>query len=369
MSGLVLENNTETLPQQLTYSSKKFFGTDDAGVKRPLMFADNADFLSLANSLTDTQKTAWKTAMNGGWTTNTMSVAVINPIVVQNSNSTQFMTLLGVNLNFNPSNFSVQIVTENSTTSNYTVVKTIDNSKVQLYPDGLSLVFYDDFNTYSLGTYKIRLTNGIASYLTTVTFQVVPNLTPYNLTTLTWDTRVIRNETATGVITDINGIYAKSAYTNATQAEYNTGTTLAICISSSAFGSMADDFFLELAGFSEDVQYRRHYVGITNETAPILANNLLAGMGFNRGPGSSALYNSNTGIGITGSGTNLDRVYIIKRGNFMTTVVKGNNSIASAIFNVTTDINTPVKFKMCLIAGDLFTVNNNLQIISAYKLN
>lgn len=193
MSGLVLENNTETLPQQLTYSSKKFFGTDDAGVKRPLMFADNDDFLSLANSLTDTQKTVWKTAMNGGWTTNTMSVAVITPPVVDNQDKNYWLTLKGANLNLNPANFSVEIM--DSTGAN--VVATVPNSQVQLYTNGLDLKFYFNFKDLPIGQYRIRLNNGVASFTTgaSVSINVLNSLVYQDLSALTWDKKLFNNAT------------------------------------------------------------------------------------------------------------------------------------------------------------------------------
>ncbi|MGO8610247.1 hypothetical protein ACC848_45690, partial [Rhizobium johnstonii] len=56
MKALVLEDNSEALPQQVTYNNKKFYGTDITGLKRRLMFSDYDDFLLLVNSLTDAQK-------------------------------------------------------------------------------------------------------------------------------------------------------------------------------------------------------------------------------------------------------------------------------------------------------------------------
>lgn len=239
MSGLVLENNTETLPQQLTYSSKKFFGTDAAGVKRPLMFADNADFLSLANSLTDTQKTAWKTAMNGGWTTNTMSVAVITPPVVDNQDKNYWLTLKGANLNLNPANFSVEIM--DSTGAN--VVATVPNSQVQLYTNGLDLTFYFNFKDIPKGQYRVRLNNGVASFTTgaSVELSVVNAISSYDFTSVTWS----KLENTAGINT-INGVNNAISYVanSANKAFANDNTVVSVIKSSQLIGAN-ENFYID----------------------------------------------------------------------------------------------------------------------------
>ena len=37
--------------------------------------------LDMPSYLTEQERTNWKTAMNGGWATNTMSVALISPLL------------------------------------------------------------------------------------------------------------------------------------------------------------------------------------------------------------------------------------------------------------------------------------------------
>ena len=127
--------------------------------------------------LSDAEKTTWKTEMNGGWTTNTMSVGLINPPVFKYENQPQWITLLGANLNLNPANFSVEIMNEAGTVS----LVTIPNSQVQLI-NSTTLVFW--FNFYSLvpQKFKIRLWNGIAFYTTPIFFEQAASLTPINFT-------------------------------------------------------------------------------------------------------------------------------------------------------------------------------------------
>ncbi|WP_143884654.1 hypothetical protein [Chryseobacterium binzhouense] len=232
MSGLVLENNTETLPQQLTYNSKKFFGTDDAGVKRPLMFADNADFLSLANSLTDTQKTAWKTAMNGGWTTNTMSVAVITPPVADNQDKNYWFSLKGANLNLNPANFKIELMSEDG----LRIIATIPNSQVQLYTQGTDLMFYYNFKDIPMGVYRLRLWNGLASYMTgsVTNITVVSDLFPIALGGLTWETLQKTPGVADVIIASGNSVSMRGIPANASVS--NTSEIVSAAKSSQFIG-------------------------------------------------------------------------------------------------------------------------------------
>lgn len=144
-----------------------------------------ADIIKMPSLLSEQEKTVWKTQMNGGWTTNSMSVVLINPIVLKNKNEMQFVTVLGTNLNFNPSNFKVEIITDDSTANNVQVVTIIKNSHVQLI-NSQSLGFW--INTAELnlqnGDYKLRLTNGVASYITPMSFKVIDaaQVQPLNFT-------------------------------------------------------------------------------------------------------------------------------------------------------------------------------------------
>ena len=135
------------------------------------------DFIKAISLMNEHEKNTWKTTMNGGFTTNTMSVVLINPIVLKNKNEWQFVSVLGTNLNFNPSNFKIEICTADSTANSVNIVATIDNAKVQLV-NAQNLGFW--INTAELnlqnGDYKLRLNNGVASHITSITFKVIDPL-------------------------------------------------------------------------------------------------------------------------------------------------------------------------------------------------
>ena len=138
--------------------------------------------IELPNLLTEQQKLAWKTSMNGGWTTNTMSVAVITPPIVDKSNQNTWISLKGANLNLNPDSFSLQIVDNSGE-----LIVTIPNSQVQLYNNGLDLTFYYNFKDLITGDYKLRIWNGVASYTTPLPMTVVMNLIPIDTGSITWE--------------------------------------------------------------------------------------------------------------------------------------------------------------------------------------
>lgn len=283
MQALVLNDNTETLPQQLTYNAKKFFGTDDTGVKRPLMFADNADFLALANSLTDAQKTTWKTAMNGGWTTNTMSIGLINPLALQKVDAIQYVSLLGANLSLNPTTFSVQIMANDGVT----VVATVPNSQVQLQTNGLSLIFYYNFKDLPAATYKVRLWNGVSYYVSGVTFQLLAPSDIYYIdqSAITWDFDYI-TKLSGGSYTDYNSalgsIQLGSVVKNSDNSNYIGGNNVAVAsalssglIADGSVITMADNFYIELE-FYGSVIASGHTGGISTITSPNLLENYIA---------------------------------------------------------------------------------------------
>ena len=150
---------------------------------------------------------------------------------------------------------------------------------------------------------------------------------------------------------DSGGAYAKTKYTGMTSADWQSGQLLAVAVSSSAIGNMGDDFFLEFAAYSDSEVYRYMTAGLTNEASPVLANNLFSTITFSN---KSTIDN---------------RMFVIKKGSFMTSIYKTGAGISTAVSTVSTNPGLPLKFKMCLIAGDLYDINNNLLIKTAYKLN
>ena len=128
--------------------------------------------LDMPSYLTEQERTNWKTAMNGGWTTATMSVALISPFIIKDDNNDNWVLLKGANLNLPPTSFEVAIMNEAGTS----VVAVVPNNQVQLYTNGTDLIFYYNFFNLGLGKYKIRLWNGVAYYTTIGTITVTDTI-------------------------------------------------------------------------------------------------------------------------------------------------------------------------------------------------
>jgi hypothetical protein len=209
-------------------------------------------FLSLPSTLTNAEKMAWKTAMNGGWTTNTMSVATISPPIVDRSDKPSWITLKGANLNLPPTSFKIELCTEASTDLDPVVVATIPSAQVQLYDNGIDLAFWFNFSTIPEGKYKIRLWNGVASYLTgaNTMLQIVNSTIPF-IPSLTWTYAEHTPDSNTMIGGNSSVTYNSNPSNKAYQA--NDLTTVSVGKSSELFGP-DDNFYLRIGVNITNVQ-------------------------------------------------------------------------------------------------------------------
>lgn len=194
-------------------------------------------FLSIPATLSNAEKTTWKTAMNGGWTTNTMSVASITPPVVDQQNKNYWISLRGANLNLPPTSFSVDIMALDGVTK----IATVPNSQVQLYTNGLDLTFYYNFKDLPVGQYKIRLWNGVAYYVTSITINVASSLNVINLNNLVWETKLFTPNTP-NIITISGG--AMSYISSAANKPFAYENVVVAAVKSSEFVAAGQNFIL-----------------------------------------------------------------------------------------------------------------------------
>ncbi|MCU7617719.1 hypothetical protein NZ698_10965 [Chryseobacterium sp. PBS4-4] len=197
-------------------------------------------FLSLPSTLSESEKAAWKTAMNGGWTTNTMSVAMVSPLVIdRTSNINTWVSLKGANLNLNPASFSVEIMNEDGDTA----VDQILSSQVQLYQNGIDLVFYYNFSNLPVGKYRIRVWNGVAYYITNSNLSInsVNSVSNIDTSTLTWEVRSVPENNNTYTVG--NGNIAKIM----DETSQSSGSNYpVVSIKSSPFHDITDNFYIEM---------------------------------------------------------------------------------------------------------------------------
>lgn len=156
---------------------------------------DSKSFLiDMPNQMTEAERTAWKTKMNGGWTTATMSIGLISPTVVNvNNDNNTWILLKGANLNLNPTSFSIEILANDGTTA----VAIVPNSQVQLSTNGTDLIFYFNFHSLPIGSYKIKIWNGVANYVSGKTITITDNMQMVNTGALAWDLKTFNNNIST----------------------------------------------------------------------------------------------------------------------------------------------------------------------------
>lgn len=327
-------------------------------------------FLNTPSSLTESERTAWKTAMNGGWTTNTMSVATITPPVVDKQDKNYWITIRGANLNLNPASFSVDLMANDGTT----IIANIPGSQVHLSTDGLDLKFYYNYKNLPLGDYKIRLWNGVAYYITSLTISVIQNIQPVDLSTITW-TKKIYND----VINDAtfgNGGSAIYQSNPAVKASDAGDPTIVGALKSSKINDVGENFYLEFSvnfQHSSNLTNKAQYVGLMNNNAAIdLLDQTLTKIKtigvLSSTTGYRSYYLDNTIVGSVSAGSAAGsnetiNVIIIKSGTIMTTMVTARNATRHIVTSVP-DIEYSLNMAVNNMGGSATT---SLAVINLYK--
>ncbi|WP_294332684.1 hypothetical protein [uncultured Chryseobacterium sp.] len=170
---------------------------DNSTKKVPVNDLKKDFFVTASTLLTEEEKTNWRTQMNGGWTTNTMSVGYIIPPIVDQTDKNTWFTLKGTGLTLNPANFSISLMTATGD-----LLLIVPNSQVQLFQNGTDLTFYYNCSSLAEGEYKIMISNGVASYITSSTVTVSSKLSQVDLSATQWDRKLYNNA-------DSNSIYGR----------------------------------------------------------------------------------------------------------------------------------------------------------------
>ncbi|WP_143755765.1 hypothetical protein [Kaistella haifensis] len=285
--------------------------------------------------LSDAEKTNWKTEMNGGWTTNTMSVAVIMPPIVDKQDKNYWITLRGTGLNFNPTNFSIDIMNEAGTT----VIDNIPNSQVQLYTDGLVLVFYYNFKNFPLGNYRIRLRNGVVEYITGTTgiISVVNSITSTILTG-NWESKFYNDVAYTGTYGSGNSAnYQSSEVIKSGYAPYATDNSIVQALLSPQFVGANQDFYLEFNTQWNNVHPYPHFagvwVGISLASSVIQLSNQNIAYIYGYGTDIRYLLNDTSGVNVAGQVLKEISVktIMVRRGNQLTILTIRDNSVSTVM--------------------------------------
>lgn len=299
-------------------------------------------FLSLPSTLSESDKIAWKTAMNGGWTTNTMSVAVISPPLADNSDKDYWFTVKGANLNLPPTSFSVELMSADGNN----VIALIPNNQVQLYTTGTDLVFYYNFKDIPVGTYRLRLWNGVAYYVTgaVVTIKVVDQLIPLSIGSLTWET--IQKTIGVANVVTASGNTVAFNVVNANLPVANTQEIFAAA-KSSQFINANKNFYIKgnFTVFGGRFNTGGAIIGVGADAPLNLINTNAAFVKGDCGTGNNNDSSKHFYPGLSGSGAHtytggagqpgIGQFIIIRNGNNASIITSTNANTAIALQNIT----------------------------------
>lgn len=360
MSAIVLEENTESLPNQITKITDRFYGSNSSGIKRPFMYKDYDDTFDLFNNFSASQSLALSQLLNGGsGSTGAMSVNLISPPIVQNQyNSVEYVMLQGANLNLSAISRKIEILASDKVT----VMAVIPDNQIQIYDNGLSLVFYYNFYQFAEGQYFIKITSGSKVYITTLDLTIVPTVTDINIAGITWE------KLYDSGVTPPSSDFAVGGNVIATSSTPQTNLPTTSFKSSELF-AQGDDFYIELKidlldRVNGGTGYMPSYVGLGYSNT---ANNLVAlsqtWFEYSWASGANFYLAQNNGNGIIYDGPARSfTVVFIKTGNLFRTII-GSSNVSKTLSN-----NSGYSLFMQLV-GRPAPTQLSFQIIKAFKIN
>lgn len=159
-------------------------------------------FFAFKNFLTQctiAESTELGQLLNGGQgSAGAISVNMISPPLFQKENNNNYIVLRGANLNLNVTDMSIKILRASDSVE----LATVPNSQIQLMSDGLSLVFYYNFYPLNTGSFKLKITSGVKTYITTLNFTIVNEVTNIDFDAITWnkviDTAIVSTDRSYG---------------------------------------------------------------------------------------------------------------------------------------------------------------------------
>lgn len=289
-----------------------------------------------------------------------INVNLISPPIIQNQYDTdEYVLLRGVNLNLNPTSMSIQILDSNQTT----VVATIPNNQIQLSANGLELVFYYNFHNFVVGTYFIKITSGVKTYITTLDLKVVESVENINLSAITWDLKYAPGVTPNGSNGLGPNVTFKSILSNVVD------TTPKLSLKSSELFDQGENFYLEMKAsispmVGQDIATNvesPNYIGLGYsgvENSMNLSSLVYYWYRFGGGRQAEVWDNMGSIFGAPADKT----IIIIKTGNLFRIIVGGfNNS-----FTLSNNMGYSIFLQ---VVGRSAVETTQVQIVKAFKFN
>lgn len=243
MDALLLNPITSAaIPYRFRSDGDYLYFTSGSSVEKRLQYNDYNDFLALWQSLTPTEINTITTTANGGWTTNAMSITDIYPPVTKLQNANVFLSVRGANLNLNPATFTVKICSHTSTAVSPVILATVPNDQVTLITP-TDFAFYYNFNALGEGEFKLLISNGVASYLSTYTFILKNQVDNVDLGAILWNTKILNDAITNNMQAGGSGILFRADAAVAPLAD--DPQSLFKAKTANPLFNAGDDFYLE----------------------------------------------------------------------------------------------------------------------------
>ena len=300
-----------------------------------------SEILQMPQLLSETEHLQWMREMNGGWTTNTMSVGFINPPLMKKTNENIWITLRGANLNFNPAHFKIEILNEEDA-----VVGTVPNNQVQLQGSGLELILYYNFNHLDLGFYKLRLWNGVASYTTNQKIELVEDMEKIDFSNNIWNISTFGNIPNKNYKSTHNFIEYEADYDVKPHSGKDDSTIVFSALSSLKL-PLSKDYFIQcevlMNKFPDPTAAPFFYAGITTDEENHLLPSFLYHIRMNWG-GYTWVSSTDKTVSNNVVPPNKVVINLVKRGGIIS-IITDNLTGRTTVDNIVVDQTENIKFK------------------------
>ncbi|KPE53042.1 hypothetical protein [Chryseobacterium indologenes] len=282
-TGYILEENNETVNNQITTFNRNLLFTNSVGIKKTILTNEDlpSEFLKLPAKLTKAQKEQFGIDWNNQYSNGNLNVYGITPPVIKNDHIVRYFVLQGLNLNVNPAFTSVKFIP----VGNAIGTGEIECLGFQAFANGLSMIVsvYGDAlqsgNKYNL---VIRTTNPtIQVHRTTGVINVVDTINNIDLTGLKWETRSYTPGQEGSIFNVNGGVFNYNSSPNNKAYVYEPNVIVASAKSDVVFEANTN-FYLEMnmalstvAGQTvSDVYDFYGYLGLIQKNIPLtLADN------------------------------------------------------------------------------------------------
>ena len=323
------------------------------------------EFLNTPSTLTQSQKEAFGTAWNNQYSNGELNVYSITPPIIKRENLVKYMTLQGLNLNVNPSNSSVKLIS----TANALGVGEIDCLGFQTQADGKSMIVtiigdsLEDMTDYNIVIRTISPTT--QTHRTTSVITVTSMSNNFDLSTITWQKKIYNDLVNDGVFGSAG---AGQYQSNQAVKPYANENTVVSALKSSEIVEANQDFYLNFDVTSSSQPSASgnsfHSIGVMSNSAMIdLLDLNLASLKFLGAEAFSSSYSrfvklDNSNIKVLGQNPQSVNYIIMRRGSVAFFIMSINGitytysksisteSLSFAMFNSNMNVGANVSFNI-----------------------